>query len=104
MVKRADFNALMERCRRAEAEVVRLTVPKRPVPIQPPTRPPDPGYILRFPLGRDQWVSVQSNKPLQAHHWDRLTQLLAMQREHLCEPAAYVVLLPDEAGLPGEAA
>jgi hypothetical protein len=103
MVKRVDFDALMRRCQKAEAELERLRNPSRH-PVKPPASPPrpappltQPAYSLRFPLGREQWISVESNKPLEPRHWDRLTQILDMQRECL-SALEYVALIPDECG------
>jgi hypothetical protein len=104
-VNPSTYNALLDRCQKAEARLREMKLKPAPIEIAPttPRRPPEP-YALRFPLDRDLWVSVTSNRPLEPCHWDRFFAVLAIQRETLCAPEGCGTLIPEDAGILGDIA
>jgi len=45
-------------------------------------------YILQVPVAKNHHVTIVSNKPMEARHFDMLDRYLALQRQMLCEDDA----------------
>lgn len=103
MVRRAEHKRVLDELDRLRWQLAnKPAAPPRGPILLPASTPPAP-YLLRFPLDRDQWVTVQSNRPLRSAHWDRLAAVLAMQRENLSEDATeFAVLLTNPVGIPSD--
>lgn len=56
-------------------------------------------YVLQVPLARDLWVRLEATRPLGERHWDRLGQILALQRDIGGDPV-FAQLIEADIGVP----